>query len=85
MTIEKRGKSYRIKEMVMGTTYTVTVPYKPSKKEAYELIQAKINHAPGVMNFREASREYIETKKAVLSPSTITGYESIHKNIPEWF
>jgi integrase len=85
MTIEKRGKSYRIKEMVKGTTYTVTVPYKPSKKEAYELIQSKINHAPGVMNFREASREYIETKKAVLSPSTITGYESIHKNIPEWF
>jgi len=85
MTIEKRGKNYRVKQMADGRLYAVTVPYKPTKKEAFDLIQAKINRIPDVMSFGMAAEEYISVKKKVLSPSTIRGYESIKENIPKWF
>ena len=85
MTIEKRGKNYRVKQMIDGRLYTVTVPYKPTKKEAFEIIQAKINRIPDVMTFETAAEEYINVKRKVLSPSTIVGYESIKRSIPKWF
>jgi integrase len=85
MTIEKRGKNYRVKQMIDGRVYSVSVPYKPTKKEAFELLQAKINHIPDIMTFAIASEEYISVKKAVLSPSTILGYTSMQKSIPKWF
>ncbi len=85
MTIEKRGKNYRVKQMIDGRLYTVTVPYKPTKKEAFEIIQAKINRVPDVMTFASAAEEYINVKRKVLSPSTIVGYESIKRSIPKWF
>ena len=85
MTIEKRGKNYRVKQMIDGRVYSVTVPYKPTKKEAFEIIQAKINRIPDVMTFASAAEEYINVKRKVLSPSTIVGYESIKRSIPKWF
>ena len=85
MTIEKRGKNYRVKQMIDGRLYSVTVPYKPTKKEAFEIIQAKINHIPDVMTFEAAAEEYINVKRKVLSPSTIVGYESIKRSVPKWF
>ena len=86
MTIDKRpsGK-YRIRIMEDGKAYSVTVPYKPSKKEAYELIRAKIdkdnNHG---LTFDRAYQEYITVKSNVLSPSTIRGYAGIYRNLPSW-
>ncbi len=71
--------------MIDGRLYTATVPYKPTKKEAFEIIQAKINRVPDVMTFGSAAEEYIEVKRKVLSPSTILGYESIKRTIPKWF
>ena len=85
MTIEKRGTSYRVRQMVGGRVFSVTVPYKPNKKEAFDLLQAKINRVPDVMTFETAAEEYIKVKKKVLSPSTIVGYESIKRAIPKWF
>ena len=85
MTIEKRGTSYRVRQMVGGRVFSVTVPYKPNKKEAFDLLQSKINRVPDVMTFETAAEEYIKVKKKVLSPSTIVGYESIKKAIPKWF
>ncbi len=85
MTIEKRGKNYRVKQMIDGRLYTVTVPFKPTNKEAFEIIQAKINRIPDVMTFASAAEKYINVKRKVLSPSTIVGYESIKRSIPKWF
>lgn len=86
MTIEKlKSGSYRISETRNGIRHRVTIPYKPTKKEAFELIQNKINNVQDDMTFKEAADKYIKTKDKVLSPSTITAYKSILKNIPHNF
>lgn len=87
MTIEKLPSgSYRIKQMENGKRYSITVPYKPKTKEAFELIQNKINRiVDNSMPFQKAAEEYISIKDKVLSPSTIRGYRAILRNMPEKF
>ena len=36
--------SYRIRKMFNGVNYAVTVPYKPTQKEALQLINEKLNY-----------------------------------------
>lgn len=89
MTIEKlKSGSYRIRQMIQGRLILVTIDHKPTKSEATELIAAKLNESPKKSKnkpllFKEACRNYIEAKNNVLSPSTIRGYESILRNLPE--
>jgi len=87
MTIDKLPSgSYRIRHTENKKTYSMTVPYKPSMKEAFTLIQNKINHTnEEPMTFRQAAEEYVASKKNVLSPSSIRNYNSILKNLPEQF
>lgn len=87
MTIEKLPSgSYRIRQMENGKLYSITLPYKPNKREAYELIQNKINHVvDNSMTFQKAAEEYINIKNNVLSPSTIRGYHSVLRNLPQYF
>ena len=87
MTIDKLPSgSYRIRHTENKKTYSMTVPYKPSTHEAFTLIQNKINHTNvNAMTFREAAVEYVESKKNVLSPSSVRNYNSIIKNLPEQF
>lgn len=87
MTIEKRPSgSYRVRQMVNGRMYSVTIPYKPSKKEAFELIQERITGKSDTsMSFQEAANKYIEVKSDVLSPSTIREYHCIVRNLPTWY
>lgn len=76
--------SYRIRQTVEGRTYSVTVPYKPSKKEADALIREKRTGAGKVRKtLKECAREYIDGKAHTLSPATIRGYESILKALPD--
>ena len=85
MTIDKRDSGkYRIRHTENGRTYSITVPYKPSNKEAYELIRAKIDHKRADKTFDEAYNDYIKVKSNVLSPSTIEGYKRIYDNLPTW-
>lgn len=60
------------------------MPYKPTKKEAYELIKNKINGTSELMTFEDAYKKYISAKSNVLSPSTLRGYSSMFGNMPEW-
>lgn len=89
MKIEKLPSgSYRVRKMYKGKTYTVVFDYKPTQKEvvqamAKELVQVQEKHKS--MTFRIAAKEYIESKRNVLSPSTIRGYNTIIKQIPESF
>ena len=87
MTIEKLPSgSYRVRQMENGKLYSITLPYKPNKREAYELIQNKKNHVvDNSMTFQKAAEEYINIKNNVLSPSTIRGYHSVLRNLPEYF
>lgn len=89
MKIEKRASgSYRIRKMYKGQMYTVSFDHKPTQKEAMlemakelEKVQEKHNR----MDFNSAANEYIESKRNVLSPSTIRGYYTIMRQIPEDF
>lgn len=87
MTIDKLPSgAYRIRHTENKKTYSMTVPFKPSMKEAFTLIQNKINHASvEPMTFRQAAEEYVASKKNVLSPSSIRNYNSIIKNLPKQF
>lgn len=85
MTIEKLPSgSYRIKQMHNKKLYSVTVPYKPTKYEAQQLITDKIGcGSSSTVLFKDACRKYIDIKKPVLSPASIRGYESLLRNIPD--
>lgn len=89
MTIRQRGKnSYRIEQMVDGKRYSVTVDHKPKKAEAQAIIEAQIRKnvkSVGNMKLTDACVAYNKSKDNIVSPSTIMGYESIIRNIPEKF
>ena len=77
--------SYQIREMHNGKRYSVTVPYKPTKKEATELINEKINNSVDkISTLEQAAKEYIRVKENVLSPSTLRAYGAIVRTLPEW-
>lgn len=89
MKIEKLPSgSYRIRKMYRGKSYTVITEYKPTQKEAIQLMANELDKAQGRherMTFENAAREYIESRHNVLSPSTIQGYEAILRTLPQSF
>lgn len=91
MTIEKRSSgNYRIREMKKGRMYSVTIDHKPTKREARDLLDQMERKNPvlvsnGSVTFCEAYEGYKETKGAILSPSTLKGYRTNFKQVPEWF
>lgn len=89
MKIEKLPSgSYRIRKMYKGKTYSIVTDYKPTQKEAIQLLSAEMDKMlPGNahMTFKTAAGKYIDTKSNVLSPSTIRGYLSILRNLPDSF
>lgn len=92
MKIEKLPSgSYRIRQQYNGKRYCVTVPYKPTHKEALGLLFDRMDMPDNsvqnsMQSFLEYLKQYIkyceDTNK---SPSTVRGYESIKKNLSEGF
>ena len=79
-TITKlKSGNYRIRKNYDGETYSVTLNYCPSQKEAdrilYEMISKQAKPV-GPILFKTAAEEYIDMRRPVLSPSTIRGYMS---------
>lgn len=89
LKIEKlKSGSYRIRKMYKGTTYSVVTDYKPTQKEAIQLLAAEMDKIQGKkqhMSFQKAAEEYIEIKSNIISPSTIKGYQSVLRNISDDF
>lgn len=89
MTIEKiSGTSYRITQMYEGKRYRVTVPYKPTHKEAIQLMAEKIDIADKCTDktsFANCAKEYVEMKKNVLSPRSVREYKLYPARLPSWF
>lgn len=89
MKIEKLPSgSYRIRKMYKGKMYAVTFEHKPTQKEAMQAMAAeldKVQEKHTSMTFKAACEEYIESKRNVLSPSTIRGYNTIIRQIPDRF
>ena len=89
MKIEKLPSgSYRIRKTYKGKTYTVITDYKPTQKEALKLISDKLDEGPvsiAHLTFEDAAAKYIESKEAILSPSTVVGYEKIVRTLSSKF
>ena len=86
MTIEKLPSgNYRIKEMRNGKVYRITLDHKPTKSEARDLLQDKIDGFNNDTSFYKAADSYILSKKNVLSPATIRGYRVILNNLDKNF
>lgn len=89
MKIEKLPSgSYRIRKMCKGKTYTVITDYKPTQREAIKLLAEemdKIQIPKTRMSFKDAAKNYIESKKNILSPSTVRGYDGILRNLSDHF
>lgn len=95
MNIEKRPSgSYRVRKIYQGVTYTLNYDKndKPTKARAEREINVLIDEArrkgelpqpKSKMTIGEACAEYNRLKKAVLSPSTIRGYDAYLRNLPE--
>lgn len=80
MKIEKLPSgSYRIRKMHKGKTFTLVLPYKPTKTEIDELLAEKIKDLQNVgssanKTFDSYARAYIESRTNVVSPATIRTY-----------
>lgn len=90
MKIEKLPSgSYRIRKTYKKKLYTVITDYKPTNKEAIQLIAAELDKADSRasvhMTFEEAANQYLDVKRNVLSPSTIPGYKSNLKSLSNDF
>lgn len=89
MKIEKLPSgSYRIRKMYQKRTYSIVIDYKPTQKEAIQLMAAKLDKVQENrcrMTFEKAAENYIDTKRNVLSPKTIREYAGMAKRFPEWF
>lgn len=74
--------NWNVSVMVDGKRVSITAPTKKeAEKEAAKLKSgAKVVKTAGYMTVGDAIDQYIESKNAVLSPSTIAGYQRIRKN-----
>ena len=89
MKIEKlKSGSYRIRKMYKGITYTVVTDYKPTQKEAVQLMAAeldKIQATKTPMTFEEAAEKYIDMKENILSPASVREYKGKIKRLSDKF
>ena len=89
MKIEKLPSgSYRMRKMYKGKMYTVVTDYKPTRKEAIELMAKELEKVKGSSadkTFRDSAEQYLKMKSNVLSPSTIKGYRSLISKYSEQF
>ncbi len=87
MNIEKLPSgNYRIRQQIDGQRISITLPYKPGKKEAYQLIQDKLSGKNNLKKtFAQCLVEMIDGKRHVISPSTIRSYKSMGGKIPASF
>lgn len=78
MKIEKVGNRYRVRKTYKGKLYTVTFDYKPTQKEALiRLSEVMVENSDCQnLSFETAAYNYVESKSAVLSPSTYREYKN---------
>lgn len=92
MAIEKlKSGHYRIRFEKNKKKYSITTDRKPTKREEAALIQEYMEKIQEEKNrkkngtFLDFANEYIDSKEKVLSASTIRGYKSTLKGIPDSF
>lgn len=87
-TIDRRWNKWRIRKKIDGQMYTLNLDYKPKQSEADKLLYAFADAEQTTSKrrtFEQAATNYIKSKDAVLSPTTITAYRSMLRCMPESF
>lgn len=74
---------YRIRPMINGTQRCYTFDFRPTKADIDKILREGAKESKE--SVREAISAYIETKEAVLSPSTIKMYRAYLRNMPSKF
>lgn len=80
--------SLRLRKMIKGNAINLTFDYDPTETEIVQILSAEMNKAKVNkvrMTFKTAAEKYMDVKDTVLSPSTIRGYKSILRNLPDEF
>lgn len=77
--------SYRIRKQVNGKRVPVVFDHKPKQAEILRALSDIADTTPVKGSFQICAEKYIASKSNVISSSTIRGYESILKNLPETF
>ena len=88
MNIQKLPSgNYRIRQMVNGKSYSVTLDHRPTQIEAMKIVSELTAHAPkkGEYTVVSACDAYINAKTNVLSPSTIRNYRGQIRAISDDF
>lgn len=89
MTIEKLPSgSFRIKQMVEGHIYSVTVKSKPTQSAALRLISAEIERKHINLpkdTLKALCEAYKSSRSNICSPSTLKGYATLIRCLPEQY
>lgn len=82
----KRGNSYRVQKMFNGKRYSISFDHNPTNREVIKAFAnvAETTHY-GSKTFKKAAAEYVESKKNVLSPSTVREYKRKIENFSKEF
>ena len=86
MKVEKLPSgSYRIRKQVNKKMLTIIFDHKPSNVEIVQALAEKSKEIPQKGSFQQCAESYLASKDNVVSPSTIKGYISILKALPDDF
>lgn len=88
MKIEKLPSgSYRVRKTHDKKTYTIIFEKKPTQNEITKAFSDLIskNASTDSTSFKVCAEKYIDSKRNVLSPSTIKEYNSINRRLSAWF
>lgn len=78
--------AYRVRKTINKKTHTLIYDRKPTQAQITSDLARLIEDAPTTRgSFISCANRYIESKNKILSPTTITSYRLLARNIPEWF
>ena len=83
-----KNDTYRLRKIVNGKRYTVYFDHKPTDKEAITAMSNKLRDLGAdikVGSFEAFCNKYIESKRNVLSPSTLGGYQKCKRCLSDKF
>lgn len=85
MKIEKRTNGlYRVRKQIDGLKIVLNFDHKPTQQEIFSAL-AEHDSSASKGSFLSCANSYIASKSNVLSPSTIKGYTSVLRSIPDSF
>ena len=83
-----KNETYRVRKMYKGKQYTVYFDHLPDEREAMIAMSEKLKDADFGANkgcFEAYCDKYIESRRGILSPSTLGGYQKCKRNLSKEF